>query len=219
MLLQFSEFLYAICLVILAVVLFILWRKKRSVPYLICFSLFWVYMLMAIDKVFFPIPLDAHLNDPFILSPWARIRLIPFYFAGNPSVREIIEALAYNMLLTLPFGFGINFIANIKTKKVLFLCVAVGVGTEMLQLIISVLISYPYRVVDITDTITNALGVLLGYLIFRLFGYIYIKVTESQKLVHDGLSLYIYETVLRYKNKPLFKSDKSVSPDAIQSAQ
>jgi len=159
---------------------------------------------MAIDKAFFPIPLDEHLNDPFNLSPWARTNFIPFYCAGNPSVREINETLAYNILLTLPFGFGINFIANIKTKKVFFLCVTVGVGTELVQLIISVLISYPYRVIDITDTITNAQGVLLGYLIFRLFGFITIKVTGSQKLVYNGLSLYIYETVLRYKDKPLF---------------
>ncbi len=200
MLLRFSAFLYMICLVILAVVLFFLWHKKRSVPYLICFSLFWIYMLTAIDKVFFPIPLDEHLNDPYHLSAWARISLMPFYFGGNPSVQGIIKALAYNVLLTMPFGFGINFIARIKPKWILFLCAAVGIGSELLQLVISLLISYPYRVIDINDALSNALGVLLGYLIFRLFGSIYFRVTESQKLKHKGLSLFIFETVIRYKN-------------------
>jgi glycopeptide antibiotics resistance protein len=176
-------------------------------------------MLSAIDKVYFPIPLDEHFNDPYNLSAWSRVNLVPFIFWGNPAAREIIEFIAYNILLTIPFGFGINLLANIKPQKILFLCVAVGIGSELLQLVISFLISYPYRVIDINDMWSNALGVLLGYLIFRLFGYIYIRVTESLKLEHDGLFLYIYETVLRFKNKPLFKTDKSVGLHVVQPAQ
>lgn len=208
MLLTFSTPLYIIFLVVLAIVLFFLWRKKRSVPYLICFSLFWVYMLAAIDRVFFPIPLDAHFSDPYNLSPWARVNLIPFNFWESSSALESLELMIYNILLTIPFGFGINLIAKIKPQKVLLLCVAVGIGTELLQLGISLLLWYPYRIIDIDDTLANSLGVLLGYLMFRLFGYIYIRATESQKLEHYGLFLYVYDTALRYKNKPIFKSDK-----------
>jgi glycopeptide antibiotics resistance protein len=110
------------------------------------------------------------------------INLIPFYF-GEQHIfddRDLI-AFAQNILLTIPFGFGILFVSRLRPKDFLWLPLAIGFGIEAAQLIISLILKYPYRVIDINDTLLNALGVLVGYALFRILAWLFIKITPLLK--------------------------------------
>lgn len=104
-----------------------------------------------------------------------------------------------NIYLTIPFGFGINFIKPMRDKAILWMSVGVGLTIELLQLVLSLWIGFPYRVVDINDIMMNAVGVLLGYGFFKLFGLLFRKFTQKHKQPFTGLFSYIQSVIERQK--------------------
>ena len=185
----------AIVLVILAV---ILWRRKHSFSHLMCFAVFGIYLLFAIDKAFFPIAISGNYVDAMREIPFSPfMNLSPFNFNFNLSEMPelVLMQIFQNVLLTVPFGFGVSFIAPLRSKDFLWLVPAIGIGIEATQLIISLILRYPYRVIDINDVILNGLGVLVGYIIFRIFAWLYLWVTQRSSIKHGGLAAYIYAVV------------------------
>jgi glycopeptide antibiotics resistance protein len=89
----------------------------------------------------------------------------------------------------------VSFIAKLRLKDIVWLSILVGVVFETLQLIIALIFRSPFRVIDINDFILNGLGVWLGYLLFRIFGFFYVRVTKQLKLQHKSIFAYVYEVV------------------------
>ncbi len=170
------------------------WRKKHSFTQLLCFGVFSFYLLMAMDKLFFPIYLTGSFADAMRQADLSQnLNLIPFYFGPYSNLENSLETLALNVLLTIPFGFGINFLVHIKAKHILWVALAVGLFTESGQLLISLLIGYLYHIVDINDVLMNALGVVLGYGSFRLFAWLYVWLAQRLGIKRWGLFGYVYE--------------------------
>ncbi len=163
-------------LAILAAILFIFRQRGRRPAYLFCFSLFWLYLLLIVSMIVFPIPLPQALGwtrqpAAHILS---RVNLAPFSFGGlfSSSPRVIFDNLVGNILLTLPFGLGIPFLARLPARRIPWLAAAVGLSLEASQLLVSLAIGSAYRGIDINDVLLNAGGVLLGYGFFRIFAWL-----------------------------------------------
>ena len=108
-----------------------------------------------------------------------------------------VRAIIDNIFLTIPFGFGLNFLARVKPRNFLWLAVAVGLGFEFTQLVLSIAFRSGYRAVDINDVLLNATGILLGYALFRAFAWATIKVTEHFCIKHKRLFADIYAIVLQ----------------------
>lgn len=186
---------WPVAAVVFIVRMIILWRRKHNLSYLICFAIFSFYLALAADKVFFPIAISGTYADTMRLqAPFsAFINLAPFNF--NFSLSEmpdlVILQIVQNILLTIPFGFGVSFVVRLKPKDFLWLVPAVGLGTELLQLIIGLILRYPYRTIDINDAILNALGVLIGYVVFRIFARLYLWMTQRFAINLRGLAAYI----------------------------
>lgn len=153
----------------LALALWLL-RRKRSPAGLIFFAAFWLYMTLLIGGTLFPIDLspDTRAIMQREVTFAERMNLIPFYFGPYGSLWRSRYMLLSNILLTVPFGFGIGFVARVRPRDLRWLPWAVGFGIEAAQLGIGLLLGYPYRVLDVNDTLMNALGVLLGYGLFWL---------------------------------------------------
>ena len=130
-----------------------------------------------------------------VMSPHfaSSINLIPFYFGRFASLEGTLPGVVLNIILTMPFGFGINFLTFIKPRNFLWLSVLVGLAIETAQLIISLCLGYAYRVIDINDVICNAVGVLIGYGLFRLFAGAYVWMNRRFKLKPAGLFGYLLE--------------------------
>ncbi len=142
----------------LFVVLVVLWRRKRSLSYLFFFLIFWVYIMFSLDKVFFPIQINGQYVDVMKQVPLlSEINLIPFYSQYGFTPASFI-GLIENIILTIPFGFGLNFILRVKMKDYIWLAITIGFGAEILQFAGTLILGYPYRVVDITDALLNTLG-------------------------------------------------------------
>jgi glycopeptide antibiotics resistance protein len=197
-----NDFLVGIA--ILCVVLFILWRKKRSWSYLLFFSIFWIYLLFVVRTVIFPFVINWGPNSPRVFP---HINLIPFYYQYCSRLFKycFIEIFG-NVVLTIPFGFGINFLAKVKPRKILGLAFAVGFGFEFSQFIISLFFRSGFRSIDINDVMLNALGVLFGYALFIIFAWAYIQFGGHFKIKYKGLFADIYAIAIQTR-----AVDKSMS--------
>ena len=183
---------------ILIVMLLIAWIRTRSLSYIVCATIFGIYLLFVIDKTFFPLQVGGVFADTMKAAPFTSgINLIPFNFSHLSDPGSIIRELGLNLVLLVPFGFGMSFVAPVRGKNTWWLAPAVGVSIEAIQLVISLILGYPYRVIDITDVIMNTLGFLVGYGIFRLFAWLYIAMTQRLHIEHAGLRQYIYTVAHR----------------------
>jgi len=194
--LDFDILAWLIGILILVLLLSILWKQKRTLSHLIIFSVFWIYLLALVSVTIFPIPLpDAgmFLAKQKIIFVLSHINFMPFKYLSDPYVNPYIFFLEIfqNVLLTIPFGFGVSFIAQFKARDFPWLAIAVGLAIEIAQLVISLSVG-GYRTVDITDVFLNAVGVLLGYGIFRIFAWLYLMTAHRFRINHKGLLAYIH---------------------------
>ena len=177
----------AICIVPLIIVLF----RKRGYSYIFFCSIFAIYLLFVIEEVFFPIHVGGGFDGEAV-DISANLNFIPFYFGRFGTLQSSLMTLILNVVLTIPFGFGISFIAPIKPKTILWLAPLVGLITEGGQLLIMFFQPYSLRIVDINDVLMNALGVIVGYILFRVFAYMYLWLTDRFAINHRGITAYVY---------------------------
>jgi glycopeptide antibiotics resistance protein len=179
-------------ILILSAVLVIFRRRKHSLAYLVSFSIFWVYVMVALDKTFFPLQINGQYVDVMKQEPlFSQVNLLPFFFSTHGLSVAGYFVILNNILLTVPFGLGLNFLRHLRVKNILWLAIAVGLGIEALQLVITLILCYPYRVVDINDVWLNALGVLIGYGIFLFFAWLVRAITRRLGLEPRGLWAYL----------------------------
>jgi glycopeptide antibiotics resistance protein len=196
LLIEFDWYDLLIGIGILILFLPVLWWRRRNLSYLLFFSIFWIYLLAVVQAIFFPFTINTN-DTGVIFSP--SINLIPFYFGScftympELCIRGIIE----NIILTIPFGFGINFLVRVKPRNFFWLAISVGLGFEFSQLVISLAFRSGFRAIDINDVILNATGVLLGYAFFRAFAWVYLKATEYFGIKHKWLFADIYDVVFQ----------------------
>jgi glycopeptide antibiotics resistance protein len=153
-----------------------------------------------VDKAFFPIEISGDYADAMRQVPFSSfINLVPFNFGFGLSEMPglVVMQIVQNILLTVPFGFGLSFVARVRPRDFRWIIPAVGVGIEGMQLIISLALGYPYHVIDINDAILNALGVLIGYRLFCLFAVAYAWVVRRMSSAPGGLPGYLYAVASR----------------------
>ncbi|GAB4578765.1 MAG: hypothetical protein Fur0022_15020 [Anaerolineales bacterium] len=163
-----------------------------------------MYILLVLKETVFPIPLTGDMVEMMREGRtfMSGVNLIPMYFGpliSTPTIKAVLVTSILNIILTIPFGFGVNFIARLRAKNFVWLAIGVGFGIESIQLVISLILGFPYRSLDINDVLFNALGVLIGYGFFKFFAWLYLAITQQFRIQHSGLPAYIYEVVSRDK--------------------
>lgn len=130
----------------------------------LCFVLYFTLM-----PIITSIPHIFDHNDGY-----GPINLIPFIDVikrRGDYMRQII----LNIIMTIPFGFFLPLVnKKINLIKALFMTMAFSISIECLQLF-----SIAYRATDITDVITNTLGGLIGYCLYKLFNSLFVSTTIS----------------------------------------
>ncbi len=188
-------------LLFLLVLLILSWRKRHSWTYLLCLWLFGVYLLIALNLMFFPVfmPIDwpAGITLLNTLQTLSHINWIPFHFGDlfSASRGVIIQELAGNILLTLPLGFALPFLTRVTFQQMGKLALLTGLaleGTQLLMSIVNIHRTYGHSV-DVNDVLLNTLGVLLGYFAFRLFAQFYQRLDRYIRFSDLGLFGFLRE--------------------------
>lgn len=179
-------------IVVLIMILILLRRRGYETPYLFFFSLFWVYLLFVFSAIIFPVfPMRGNYQEIFHL----KVNFIPFYFGACAHPRLCMINIIGNILITVPLGFGLSFVARLRSKDFLWLPLLIGLFFELIQLMVFITFQSLTRVTDINDVILNALGIWVGYVLFRMFGAFYLFITRRIRLHHRPLFAYVHSVV------------------------
>jgi len=133
-----------------------------------------MYAYLSLVLFFTMMPVIASI--PFVLNhPYEPMNLVPFIDVSLGR-GDFFRQVVLNVIMTLPFGFlfPLTRAKRAKFGVTVFFCFLMSLGIELLQ---------PFfdRTSDITDLITNLIGVVLGYGLYAIFKPITFWVLERLK--------------------------------------
>lgn len=182
-------------LIWIAIVTFLWFRKKKSIVYLMFFTIFYVYIFKVLDYTLFQfqslILLKYFMPDLILKgqTPGKDLNLIPLITLTSRD----LETSLLNILLFIPFGFGLPFITNFRMKKVVVFGALFSIVIEFLQLITGFIAKITFRIADINDVIFNTVGVTIGYILFVGFMHIYRRLSHNWETSANPILRYIAE--------------------------
>jgi glycopeptide antibiotics resistance protein len=170
-------------------------RLKKGLAYLIFFTIFYVYIVKVLDYTLFrfqSLVLLKHFMPDLILqgqTAGENMNLIPLI----TLTLEDLKTSFLNVLLLIPFGFGLPFITNFRMKKVVGIGALFSIVIEFLQLITGFMAKITFRIADINDVIFNTVGVAIGYILFVGFVRIYRHISHNWEISANPILRYIAE--------------------------
>ena len=182
-------------LIWIGVVTFLWSKKKKSLAYLIFFTIFYVCLVKVLDYTLFQF-------QSLLLLKYFMPNLI---LNGQPAGKELnlillitltpqdLETSLLNILLLIPFGFGLPFITNFRMQKIVVIGALFSIAIEFLQLITGFMAKITFRIADINDVIFNTLGVAIGYMLFVGFVRSYRHLSRDWKISANPILRYIAE--------------------------
>ncbi|WP_409342750.1 VanZ family protein [Paenibacillus sp. MBLB4367] len=154
--------------------LFINIKKKKTIFEHLIFTTFYIYISLVIKVTLFQIPIDNNLiNNLLSMNSGYSLNLIPFNSMFNfysEGGKQFWIQVGGNILMFFPLGSYIPLITKKISSfgKMLTVIICASLMIEITQRIISLLIKYNYRAVDIDDIILNTIGGLIGFVFYKL---------------------------------------------------
>lgn len=170
-------------------------RSKKSFAYLIFFTIFYVYIFKVLDYTLFQFQsliLLKYFMPNLMLNGQTvgkDINLIPLLTLTPQDLNTSL----LNILLMIPFGFGLPFVTNFRMKKIVMIGALFSIGIEFLQLITGFMAKITFRIADINDVIFNTVGVVIGYMLFVGFIHIYRHISHNWEIAANPILRYIAE--------------------------
>jgi glycopeptide antibiotics resistance protein len=182
-------------LIWLGIVAFLWLKKKKSLAYLIFFTIFYIYIVKVLDYTLFQfqslVVLRYFTPDLILNGQTAEqsMNLIPLITLTSQD----LETSLLNILLLIPFGFGLPFVTNFRMKKTIVMGALFSIFIEFMQRITGLIANIMFRVADINDVIFDTVGVAIGYILFIGFVRIYRHISHSWKIAANPILRYITE--------------------------
>ena len=182
-------------LIWIGIVTFLRLKKKKSLVYLIFFTIFYVYLFKVLDYTLFQFQsllLLKHFMPDLILNGQTagkNMNLIPLVTLTPQDLKTSL----LNILLLVPFGFGLPFITDLRMKKIVVIGALFSIVIEFLQLVTGFIAKITFRIADINDVVFNTVGVAIGYIIFVGFVRIYRHISHDWEISANPILRYIAE--------------------------
>lgn len=182
-----------VSLIWLGMALFLRLKKKKSLVYSLFFTTFFVYLYKVLDYTllqFQSLLLLQHFLPNLMLNgieAGRTVNLIPL----ATLTPEDVKTSLLNIIMMMPFGFGLPFITNFRFKKIVIAGLLFSIVIELLQLITGFTANTTFRVADINDLIFNSVGVAAGYVLFTQFLLVFRRVSRNWKISANPILQYI----------------------------
>ncbi len=158
-------------------------RRTKSPVYLVFFTIFYIYIVKVLDYTIFEYQalIVMKLFNPHLMlngqEAGKELNLIPLVTltAGD------LQTSLLNILLMVPFGFGLPFISDFRAKKVVVLGMLFSLAIELTQWLTGHLAGVTFRVADVNDVVFNTLGAAVGYAMFAGFALAWSKWSHRRK--------------------------------------
>ncbi len=150
-------------------------KKRKSFVYLFFYTIFFIYLYKVLDYTllqFQSLLLLQYFLPNLMLNgveAGKAVNLIPIATLTLTDVKTSF----LNIVMMMPFGFGLPFITDFRMKKVVFAGLLLSITIEFLQLITGFVANTTFRVADINDLIFNTIGAAVGYILFVAFVHLF----------------------------------------------
>src|SRR5215510_4771944 len=119
-------------LIWIGIIAFLWLKKKKSLAYLIFFTIFYVYIVKVLDYTllqFQSLVLLKYFMPDLILNGQTDEKAMNLIPLVTLTLQDLKTSLL-NILLLIPFGFGLPFITNFRMKKTVVFGALFSVGIE-----------------------------------------------------------------------------------------
>lgn len=166
------------------IIMVFLYRRRREHPIRVLFlALFTIYVYLALHVTLFPIDFSEIKFNPHM---WLSINLDPFKY-------HLPTNIYLNILLTVPLGLLYPFLWRHSWFKTLFISILSGLIIETAQLVIGSFTKNYTRIVDTADLLYNLIGVLVGYVIFRIIKSLLAALLKSGSFRKGSFAHYFFD--------------------------
>jgi len=202
---NFDIFAVLLCVLIWTGVSTFLWLKKRkNLTQLLFLTIFYIYIVVVLDYTLFQLQsliLLKHFMPNLILNGQAagkEINLIPLITLTAQDLKTSL----LNILLLVPFGFGLPFVTVFRINKVVIVGALFSFMIEILQLITGLMAKITFRITDINDLIFNTVGVAIGYILFVGFMQLFRRIFHDRDVLRNPILRYVTERPQVEMNTP-----------------
>lgn len=145
------------------------------------FSIWFFYYLSLVKVVFFPITYFYNKN-PEITSK-LYYQLSPFKTILKSIEHDLWIQVIGNFLLLLPIPVLYVVLKRkiVRFYKNFLIGLLLSLSIEIIQLGINYVTGYPNKVMDIDDVFLNVSGILMGWIISKVYSCWYLKQTINTK--------------------------------------
>jgi glycopeptide antibiotics resistance protein len=188
-------------LIWLGISTFLLLKKERSLVYILFFTIFYIYIYKVLDYTLFQFQsllLLQHFVPGLMLNGIAAGKSANLIPLATLTLEDMKTSLL-NILMMMPFGFGLPFITNFRMKKIVVIGLLFSIVIEFLQLVTGFMANTTFRVADINDVMFNTAGVAIGYILFVGFVRICRRISHNWKISANPILLYITERLQKDK--------------------
>src|SRR5690349_542780 len=177
--------------------------RRKGFAFLAFFTIFYVYVFKVLDYTLF------QYQSLLVLKQWMpNLRLNGLTATDSLNIVPLVALTPadvttslLNILMFVPFGFGLPFITDLRMKGVVLAGALFSIAIELSQLVSGALARTTFRVADVNDVIFNTAGAVIGYLMFAGFARVYRHVSRDWGIRTHPLSQRITE-------RPQIGSDK-----------
>jgi glycopeptide antibiotics resistance protein len=171
-----------------AIVTFLRLKKKKSLVHLLCFTIFYIYLYKVLDYTLFQFQsllLLKHFIPELMLNGVTADKTVNLVPLITLTVADLRTSLL-NILLMMPFGFGLPFISNFSARRIVVVGALFSIAIEVVQLITGLVARVTFRIADINDVIFNTVGAAIGYVLFIGFVRQYLRRYGGKDVVRVG---------------------------------
>lgn len=144
------------------------------------------YALVVVSATLFPLPIDAGAIASRKAIVGFSYNLIPLETVRDsltgPRGSGTVNLLIGNLLLLAPLTFlGAVLWPRLRSwRRALLLGFSVSLSIELLQLTISAVLGFSYKIFDIDDLVLNTVGALIGYAVFVVLQALTVRLRRQQ---------------------------------------
>jgi glycopeptide antibiotics resistance protein len=178
----------------LGMVIFLLRNKNKNFIYILFFTIFYIYLYKVLDYTllqFQSLLFIQHFVPNLMLNGFkegTNVNLVPL----ATLKLEDVNTSFLNILMMIPFGFGLPFITKLHMKKIVAFGLFLSITIELVQFVTGFMANTTFRVADINDLIFNTTGVATGYVLFIAFVRNYRHLLRKSRMSNSFLK-YIAE--------------------------
>lgn len=170
-------------------------RVRRSLVYLFFFTVLYVYIVKVLDYTLFQFQtllLLKYFIPGLILNGQTADEALNLYPIVSLTIQDLQTSLL-NILLFIPFGFGLPFITRSRLKLIVVFSALFSFSIELVQFLTGYYSKISFRVADINDVIFNTAGAAIGCALFVLFMRFFCRIFPNSKGLSNPFLRFIAE--------------------------